>query len=191
VSINVEQCRTISCDWSAKNRACTEFLRFSYDFFDVENIVRVVVRLWYNVVEVVRARTTVGRPLCLLNDYFRSYKKSLSVVRPFTSVVRPSDFVTQHFPTVPWAIYRSLRPEIPNIWGRTMDGARPIPPQRLLPLLNRRRELQQRDVILLAILIRRQRYYMKDREEGGGSSPGLTGGCSWTISYTHDRVYRI
>jgi len=69
-----------------------------------------------------------------------------------------------------------------------MDGARPIPPQRLLPLLNRRRELQQRDVILLAILIRSQRYYMKDREEGGGSRPGLTGGCSWTISYTHDRA---
>jgi hypothetical protein len=46
-----------------------------------------------------------------------------------------------------------------------MDAARPIPPPRLLPVLNRRREqlLQQRDVVLLAIVIRRRQRYERQR----------------------------
>ena len=46
-----------------------------------------------------------------------------------------------------------------------MNTARPIPPQRFLPLLNigELQELQQRHVLLLAILIRRQRWERQRR----------------------------
>ena len=72
-----------------------------------------LVRRVYNVVQVIRARTTVARPLCFLNHHFHSYEKSWSVVQPFTSIWRPRDFVTQHFPTGHRAIYPGI-PHIPK-----------------------------------------------------------------------------
>ena len=101
-------------------------------------------RRWYNVVEVVRA----SDDRCVCWTIIFALTKGHTVLYDHLGV-----------------LYDHLRvlydPAI--LSHNTFRPARPIPPQRLLPLLNRSRELQQRDVILLAILIRRRQIYERQR----------------------------